>query len=36
MHPNEGRVVGSFIEQPLKGQEITIYGDGQQTRSFAI
>ncbi|MDC7785557.1 SDR family oxidoreductase [Rhodoplanes sp. TEM] len=34
MHPNDGRVVSNFIVQALKGDEITIYGDGQQTRSF--
>jgi UDP-glucuronate decarboxylase len=34
MHPNDGRVVSNFIVQALKGQNITIYGDGQQTRSF--
>lgn len=34
MHPNDGRVVSNFIVQALKGQEITIYGDGLQTRSF--
>lgn len=34
MHPNDGRVVSNFIVQALKGQEITIYGTGQQTRSF--
>lgn len=34
MHPNDGRVVSNFIVQALKGQPITIYGDGQQTRSF--
>ena len=34
MHPNDGRVVSNFIVQALKGQEITIYGDGSQTRSF--
>jgi len=34
MHPNDGRVVSNFIVQALKGQDITIYGDGQQTRSF--
>ncbi|WP_288369266.1 UDP-glucuronic acid decarboxylase family protein [uncultured Algoriphagus sp.] len=34
MHPNDGRVVSNFIVQALKGQEITIYGDGKQTRSF--
>lgn len=34
MHPNDGRVVSNLILQALKGEEITIYGDGQQTRSF--
>ena len=34
MHPNDGRVVSNFIVQALKGQPITIYGDGRQTRSF--
>src|SRR5476649_740852 len=34
MHPNDGRVVSNIIVQALSGQEITIYGDGQQTRSF--
>jgi len=34
MHPNDGRVVSNFIMQALKGEPITIYGDGQQTRSF--
>lgn len=34
MHPNDGRVVSNFIVQALKGDDITIYGDGQQTRSF--
>ena len=34
MHTNDGRVVSNFIVQALKGQDITIYGDGQQTRSF--
>jgi UDP-glucuronate decarboxylase len=34
MHPNDGRVVSNFIMQALKGEAITIYGDGQQTRSF--
>ena len=34
MHPNDGRVVSNFIVQALKGQAITIYGTGQQTRSF--
>jgi len=34
MHPKDGRVVSNFIVQALTGQDITIYGDGQQTRSF--
>ena len=34
MHPNDGRVVSNFIVQALKGEPITIYGEGQQTRSF--
>jgi UDP-glucuronate decarboxylase len=34
MHPNDGRVVSNFIVQALKGESITIYGDGGQTRSF--
>jgi len=34
MHPNDGRVVSNFIVQALKGEPITIYGNGQQTRSF--
>src|SRR5450756_1095106 len=34
MHPNDGRVVSNFIMQALRGQDITIYGDGSQTRSF--
>ncbi len=34
MHPNDGRVVSNFIVQALKGESITIYGDGMQTRSF--
>lgn len=34
MHPNDGRVVSNFIVQALKNQPITIYGEGQQTRSF--
>jgi UDP-glucuronate decarboxylase len=34
MHPDDGRVVSNFIVQALKGEAITIYGDGQQTRSF--
>jgi UDP-glucuronate decarboxylase len=34
MHPNDGRVVSNFIVQALLGQDLTIYGDGRQTRSF--
>jgi len=34
MHPNDGRVVSNFIVQALQNRDITIYGDGQQTRSF--
>lgn len=34
MHPNDGRVVSNFIVQALKGHDITIFGDGTQTRSF--
>ncbi len=34
MHPEDGRVVSNFIVQALKGEEITVYGDGTQTRSF--
>lgn len=34
MHPNDGRVVSNFIVQALKGEDITIFGDGTQTRSF--
>jgi len=34
MHPNDGRVVSNFIIQALKGESITIYGDGNQSRSF--
>lgn len=34
MHPNDGRVVSNFIVQALRGQDITIYGSGEQTRSF--
>jgi UDP-glucuronate decarboxylase len=34
MHPNDGRVVSNFIVQALKGEPITIYGDGSQSRSF--
>jgi len=36
MHPNDGRVVSNFIVQALSGRPITIYGDGQQTRSFCF
>jgi UDP-glucuronate decarboxylase len=34
MHPNDGRVISNFIVQALKGEPITLYGDGSQTRSF--
>jgi UDP-glucuronate decarboxylase len=34
MHPNDGRVVSNFIMQALQGKDITVYGDGRQTRSF--
>jgi len=34
MHPDDGRVVSNFIVQALKGEDITVYGDGSQTRSF--
>src|ERR1700685_4040941 len=34
MHPNDGRVVSNFIVQALKGEPITVYGDGRQTRAF--
>ena len=34
MHPNDGRVVSNFIVQSLRGEPITVYGDGKQTRSF--
>jgi len=34
MHPHDGRVVSNFIMQALKGDDITIFGDGEQTRSF--
>jgi UDP-glucuronate decarboxylase len=34
MHPNDGRVISNFIVQALKNEEITIYGEGKQTRSF--
>jgi len=36
MHPNDGRVVSNFILQALQNQDITIYGDGSQTRSFCF
>jgi len=36
MHPNDGRVVSNFIVQALRGEPITIYGEGQQTRSFCF
>jgi UDP-glucuronate decarboxylase len=36
MAPNDGRVVSNFIVQALRGEDITIYGDGQQTRSFCF
>jgi UDP-glucuronate decarboxylase len=36
MHPNDGRVVSNFIVQALQGQDLTIYGDGTQTRSFCF
>ncbi len=36
MHPDDGRVVSNFILQALRGQDITLYGDGQQTRSFCF
>ncbi|MDP4023144.1 SDR family oxidoreductase [Methylobacterium sp. NEAU 140] len=34
MHPNDGRVVSNFVVQALRGQPITVFGEGQQTRSF--
>ena len=34
MHPNDGRVVSNFVVQALRGEDISIYGDGNQTRSF--
>src|SRR5687768_18557212 len=34
MHPNDGRVVSNFIVQALKGEPLTVYGKGRQTRSF--
>src|SRR5918996_4749700 len=36
MHPNDGRVVSNFIVQALRGEPITLYGDGKQTRSFCF
>lgn len=36
MHPNDGRVVSNFIMQALKGEDITVYGDGSQSRSFCF
>jgi len=36
MHPSDGRVVSNFIVQALKGKDITLYGDGNQTRSFCF
>ena len=36
MHPNDGRVVSNFILQALRGDDITVYGDGSQTRSFCF
>jgi UDP-glucuronate decarboxylase len=36
MHPSDGRVVSNFIMQALQGKDITVYGDGQQTRSFCF
>ena len=36
MHPDDGRVVSNFIVQALKGDDITLYGDGSQTRSFCF
>jgi len=36
MHPNDGRVVSNFIVQALKGENITVYGNGKQTRSFCF
>jgi UDP-glucuronate decarboxylase len=36
MHPDDGRVVSNFIVQALLGKDITIYGDGSQTRSFCF
>ena len=36
MRPNDGRVIPNFVNQALKGEEITVYGDGSQTRSFCF
>ncbi|MEM7622111.1 MAG: NAD-dependent epimerase/dehydratase family protein, partial [Planctomycetota bacterium] len=36
MHPYDGRVVSNFIRQALEGEDITIFGDGKQTRSFCF
>jgi UDP-glucuronate decarboxylase len=36
MHPHDGRVVSNFVVQALQGEDITIYGDGSQTRSFCF
>ena len=36
MHPNDGRVVSNFIVQALRGQDLTVYGEGGQTRSFCF
>jgi len=36
MHPSDGRVVSNFIVQALQGKDITVYGDGSQTRSFCF
>ena len=36
MHPDDGRVVSNFVVQALRGQDLTIYGDGSQTRSFCF
>ena len=36
MHPNDGRVVSNFMVQALRGEDITLYGDGEQTRSFCF
>lgn len=36
MHPNDGRVVSNFVVQALRGEALTVYGDGQQTRSFCF